>query len=41
MDDLAARASALMAPPKGILATGPAGAAMEGRCTPELELDAA
>jgi fructose-bisphosphate aldolase class I len=31
MDDLAARASALVAPPKGILATGPAGAAMSGR----------
>ncbi len=31
MDDLAARASALVAPPKGILATEPAGAAMSGR----------
>jgi fructose-bisphosphate aldolase class I len=31
MDALAARASALVAPPKGILATGPGGAAMSGR----------
>lgn len=31
MDALAARASALVAPPKGILATGPGGAALSGR----------
>ena len=31
MDALAARASALVEPPKGILATGPGGAAMSGR----------
>ena len=31
MDALVARASALVAPPKGILATGPGGAAMSGR----------
>jgi fructose-bisphosphate aldolase class 1 len=31
MDALGERASALVAPPKGILATGPGGAAMSGR----------
>jgi fructose-bisphosphate aldolase class I len=31
MDTLAARASALVAPPRGILATGPGGAALSGR----------
>jgi fructose-bisphosphate aldolase, class I len=31
MDALAARASALVAPPRGILATGPGGAALSGR----------
>jgi hypothetical protein len=53
MGSLAATASALVAPPKGILATPPGGAVMsgrlaaagvppmEGRYTPERDLDAA
>lgn len=35
MDALVARASALVAPPKGILATGPGGAALSGLPLPE------